>query len=144
MLPCAGACGLRDLSVCVTSAAPCLPSHGEELMEILSLARLKSITPVGFWKFRIFAQRMLVCTSALPKTAEDEMLPEGNLYSRVRNHVCFCFLSLLPNLFCPQSILFNIQHFATHKRGSSASVKCTQEHFLCEIYEVLYYRFYLK
>lgn len=50
-------------SLCLTSAALCLPSHGEELMEIHSLARLKSTTPAGFWKFHIFAQRMLACTS---------------------------------------------------------------------------------
>lgn len=57
-----GACGQHDL-LCVTPAALYLPFRGDVLMEIHFLARLKSTTPVVFWKFHTFAPRTLVVMS---------------------------------------------------------------------------------
>lgn len=83
-------------------------------MEIHSLARLKSITPAVFWKFHIFAQRMPACTSVQPKTAEDEMWPEGNFYFTVRTTQtsASCFTEMIANVFNP-----NHYYLFRHYRG---------------------------
>lgn len=105
--------------VWVASAVLCLQFPGGKPMEIHSLVRLKSTTPLGIWKFHIFSQRMPVCTSVLLRTAKEEVLPVESSYFKVRVisqknyfvtftvlfHVCFIFLIFKMKTGCGQKVV---------------------------------------
>lgn len=86
-------------------SALCLQSRGEELMEVHSLAKLKSTTPLELWKYHIFVQRMLVCMSVWPKTAEDETLPQDSFCLMVRTaNLLFPVLEEMADAFYPSEV----------------------------------------